>query len=55
LATHAEIDNVFAGAPRLQAQFSDRVEDIGREPFYSWEIHTFCYAIGEQNPPKREV
>ena len=37
--SHPEVDYVLALAPRLEAQFSDRVEDVGRQPFDSWEIH----------------
>ena len=28
--THPEVDNILAGAPRLQAQFADRVEYVRR-------------------------
>src|SRR4029077_14290558 len=37
--SHPKVDNVLAGAPRLQAQFSNRVEDVGWQPLDSWEIH----------------
>ena len=53
--SHPEIDYVLTGAPRLQAQFSDRVEDVGRQPFDSWEIH-FVLALGDdKRPPNREL
>src|ERR1700691_1163723 len=45
---HPEIDYVLTGAPRLQAQLSNRVEDVRWQPLDSWEIHR---AISFNGPP----
>ena len=36
---HAEIDDVLALAPGLQAEFADRIENVRWQPLYSGEIH----------------
>src|SRR5579863_5145704 len=46
--THPEIDYVLTRAPRLQAQLTDRVEDVRWQPLDSWEIHR---AISFNGPP----
>ena len=36
---HPEVDNVLTGAPSLQTQLTDGIEDIGWKSPDSWEIH----------------
>ena len=48
---HPEIDYVLTGAPGLQTQLADGVEDVGWQPLDSWEVHIAQAISFNGRPP----